>query len=286
MRNATTAPSTEKTDGPPAEAPHERVTRKVLQNWGWLDQHDVEGVLGILDELRLRRSVSPAMAQAEAQYQQHFEVVSAALGDPRGEYGRDALSDLDGAHGECMNLYEERGFRLGLAVAAALRDTEELAEAPADETGERDGDESDAGPEPELSDAARRANRLRYAAEGLRQARQQAILLPDHRLEMFVTEAVMRLDKIAAGEGDVETPSTPPATPVGADLPQPEGSAERRRVQHAARISQELQEALSDLSRDIAEVSLDLDETMTLVLTRGVGQAALRARELGVYATN
>jgi len=28
-----------------------------------------------------------------------------------------------------MNLYEERGFRLGLAVAAALRDTDSIVEA-------------------------------------------------------------------------------------------------------------------------------------------------------------
>jgi len=272
-----------------------------LQNWGWLDQHDVEGVLGILDELRLRRSVSPAMAQAEAEHQQYFEVVSAVLGthEPDGEYGREALHKLDAAHGDCMNLYEERGFRLGLAVAAALRDTEELVEAapvahgstvapatvePPEAPSQAD-DESDAGSEPELSDAARRISSIAAAADGLRQVLAQGDLLDDNpRLEVLVSEAARCLDQVAEGRGGAEA-SAPPLAPP-ADQEGDEISPERRRVRLVLRNSQELQEALSDLSRDIAEVSLDLDETMTLVLTRGVGRAALRARDLATYASS
>lgn len=70
-----------------------------------------------------------------------------------------------------------------------------------------------------------------------------------------------------------------------ADQGEDAGPAQRRRVQLVLQHRAELREALSDLSRDIAEVSVDFDETMTLGLTRGVGRAVLRARELAVHAS-
>jgi len=144
MQHAT---STEKTDGPPAENPHERVVQHVTRNWRHYHQHNLSGIMSILREIRRLRGGSVEIARVEEKYRHHYDRAAAAITIEN--LAHDDIEDLDSAHGELMNMYEERGFRLGLAVAAAMRDTDDLIEAI---PGEADGGDEGA---PETLDGGR-----------------------------------------------------------------------------------------------------------------------------------
>lgn len=78
--------------------------------------------------MRGRRGVSAEMARVAREYDEGYDLAACLVPSDGGEeMGRRALSDLDQAHGQLLGLYEERGFRLGLAVAAALNKTDAAA---------------------------------------------------------------------------------------------------------------------------------------------------------------